>query len=214
MSIHPVLYFHQYEHLQILSGAFFMIAFRELQPDLWPALETLFGAKGACGGCWCQTWRVERGGKLWEETKGEPARLRMKELVQSGKANGILAFDGDDPVGWCSFGPRADFPRIETMKAYRHDDNDGAWSITCLFLSKENRGKGIARGLIREAIEAMRKRNVRVIEGYPVPLTKDGKKLPAAFSWTGPQRVFEDAGFRLVQQLSASRPLVQLVLED
>ncbi len=190
-----------------------MITYRELEPDMWPALEALFGEKGACGGCWCQTWRVERGGKLWEATKGEPARLRMKELVLSGKALGILAFDGDRAVGWCSFGPRADFPRIETMKAYRRDDTDGVWSITCFFIGKGSRGQGVARNLIREAVGAMRKRGVQVIEGYPVPLTKDGKKLPAAFSWTGPQAIFEQAGFTLVQQVSPSRPLVQLQLD-
>jgi len=190
-----------------------VIAYRELEPDMWPKLEALFGEKGACGGCWCQTWRVERGGKLWEATKGEPARLRMQELVQSGKANGILAFDGDRAVGWCSFGPRADFPRIETMKAYRHDASDGVWSITCFFLAKGYRGQGVARKLLQEAIAAMRKRGVNVIEGYPIPLTKDGNKLPSTFNWTGPLRIFEDAGFTLVQRLSQSRPLVRLVLD-
>ena len=27
-------------------------------PDTWRDLETLFGEKGACGGCWCMAWRV------------------------------------------------------------------------------------------------------------------------------------------------------------
>jgi hypothetical protein len=26
---------------------------RALTPDLWPALEDLFGPHGACSGCWC-----------------------------------------------------------------------------------------------------------------------------------------------------------------
>ena len=31
---------------------------RSLTPDLWPALEDLFGKNGACGGCWCMYWRI------------------------------------------------------------------------------------------------------------------------------------------------------------
>src|SRR5215813_15631143 len=31
---------------------------RPLTPELWPALEDLFGKAGACNGCWCMYWRV------------------------------------------------------------------------------------------------------------------------------------------------------------
>jgi len=31
---------------------------RPLTPDLWPALEDLFGHKGACNGCWCMYRRI------------------------------------------------------------------------------------------------------------------------------------------------------------
>ncbi len=87
------------------------LSFEELRPEHWSALEELFGENGACGGCWCQWWRVERGGRLWEETKGERARSRMKELVETGKALGILSFDDKRPVGWCSFARLNDHSR-------------------------------------------------------------------------------------------------------
>jgi hypothetical protein len=29
--------------------------------DLWPALEDLFGERGACNGCWCMYWRIGAG---------------------------------------------------------------------------------------------------------------------------------------------------------
>lgn len=69
------------------------IKFEELKLEYWSALEELFGENGACGECWCQWWRVERGGRLWEETKGKRARMQMKKLVETGKAQGILSFD-------------------------------------------------------------------------------------------------------------------------
>ena len=64
---------------------------RQLNPELWNDLEKLFGAKGACGGCWCMSWRVQKGEK-WSDIKGTEAKRRFKKLVISGKAHGILAY--------------------------------------------------------------------------------------------------------------------------
>ncbi|HYE79150.1 MAG TPA: GNAT family N-acetyltransferase, partial [bacterium] len=188
------------------------ITYRELTPDLWPQFETLFGDKGACGGCWCMYWRVEKGGKTWDAMTGDPAKAAMRQLVTAGEATGILAFDGDTPVGWCSFAPRTDYPRLERTKAYARDDLDGVWSIPCFFIVRTHRGRGVARGLLTAAVKAIRKRKGRAIEAYPVTLTADGKKLPAAFAYTGPLPIFEEQGFEVIQRLAPSRPLVRLDL--
>ncbi|MSR63461.1 MAG: hypothetical protein EXS08_13550 [Planctomycetes bacterium] len=44
---------------------------RALRPTNWPALEALFGA---CGGCWCMAWRLERA--AWEAGRGQLASRR------------------------------------------------------------------------------------------------------------------------------------------
>ena len=88
---------------------------RDLVPSLWPALATLFGPRGACGGCWCMYWRLEKG-ERWEDLQGAPAKRRMKQLVVSGKARGAIAFAGEEPVGWIAYGPRQDFPRLEGLE--------------------------------------------------------------------------------------------------
>ncbi len=181
----------------------------ELQPDHWPAIVELFGENGACGGCWCMWWRVERGGKLWAETRGAPARRRFKKLVESGAARGVVAFDGERPVGWCSLGPRGEFPRLERVKAYRRDDAAEVWSVNCFFIARSHRGRGVARALLRKAIAACRRRGAKMVEGYPVTATRDGGRLAAAFSWTGPITIFEEAGFEVVQADPPHKPLVR-----
>ena len=37
---------------------------RPLTPDRWADLETRFGPRGACAGCWCMWWRLTR--REWE----------------------------------------------------------------------------------------------------------------------------------------------------
>ncbi len=183
---------------------------RELEKTDWPRIELLFGARGACGGCWCMHWRREKGGKDWEAAKGEPNRKAFRELVESGKAHGILVLDGDQPVGWCSFGKRTDFPRLERTKAYRREDGHKVWSINCFFIAAGYRGRGLGRGMADAAVKAIKKRRGKLIEAYPTTLTKDGNKLPPAFSFTGPERIFQQLGFREVQRLAATRPLYRL----
>lgn len=183
---------------------------RELTRHDWPIIEELFGEKGACGGCWCMHWRLPRGGKLWEESKGEPNRKAFEKLLTAGKVQGILAFDGPKPVAWSSFGLRSGFPRTERMKAYQRDDLEQVWSINCFFISRGYRGLGLGERLIAKAVAAIKKRKGKIIEAYPTPLTKQGEQLPAAFSFTGPEVIFIRQGFKQIQRLSHSRPLYRL----
>jgi GNAT superfamily N-acetyltransferase len=183
-----------------------------ISPALWPALEKLFGPNGACGGCWCMWWRVERGGKLWEETRGVPAKRAFKQLVVSGQAKGVLAFVDGEPVGWCSLGPRAHFPRLERVRAYRRSGATGVWSINCFFIARHLRGKGVARTLLKAAVRACKQHGAEIIEAYPVTTTREGKRLADAFSWTGPLKIFEEQGFTVVQADPPTKPLAQLRL--
>jgi GNAT superfamily N-acetyltransferase len=188
------------------------ITTRPLTPSRWSDLETLFGPRGACGGCWCMWWRVPRGGKLWEQIRGPRAKRQLRRLVQSGRALGVLAYAGREPVGWCSLGPRTDFPRLERVRAYRRSDAAAVWSINCFFIRPGFRGQGVARALLAAALRECRRRGARLAEGYPVTPTKGGGRLAAAFSWTGPLGIFLEQGFTVVQATPPSRPLVRLSL--
>ncbi|MBI2899283.1 MAG: GNAT family N-acetyltransferase [Planctomycetes bacterium] len=168
---------------------------KELTPALWPDLERLFGPRGACGGCWCMYWRLPEG-KKWEEFKGAAAKRCFKRLVADGAARGLLAFAEGEPVGWCTFGPRPDFARLDRAPSLACDDADRVWSIPCFFVKGGHRGKGVAGALLGGACAAMKRAGARVVEGYPVRDSRDGKPIPAAFAWTGTLSLFRRAGFR------------------
>ncbi len=192
------------------------LRYEELNPGLWPDLATLFGKHGAQEGCWCIWWRLQRGGKLWEETKGRKARERMRRLVKSERASGMLAFDGETPVGWCSFGPLSDFPRVSRMRGYPKEGEPNSapstWSINCFFIARKHRGRGVARGLLKAALKTMRKRGATLVEAYPVTPTQEGKRIAEPYAYTGPIAIFEEAGFKEIQRISPTRPLVRLEL--
>lgn len=189
-----------------------VLRIRPLRRSDWPTIEALFGANGACGGCWCMWWRVPMGGKTWEAAKGEPSRAAFKALVESGKARGLLAFAGDQPVGWCALGPRADFPRTERTKALAADWDERTWSVNCFYLPPRWRGRGVATALLDAAIAEARQRKASVLEGYPVVPAGSGR-LPGAFAWTGLPSLFERAGFTAAGPRGHGKRLYRLALD-
>ena len=79
------------------------LTIRPLTPDLWPALEDLFGERGAVGGCWCMYWRI---GNAYRKRPGEKNKADFRAVVKRGPPPGLLAFDGALAVGWCQLTPR------------------------------------------------------------------------------------------------------------
>jgi len=157
-------------------------------------------------------WRAESR-KVWNEIKGARAKEMFKGLIQEGKAHGLLAFAENEPVGWCSFGPRQDFPSLEKVAAYKRNDTSGVWSINCFFIHRKWRGRGLVRMLLKAAVEAIRKRGVKIVEAYPVTTTKDGRRLSAFLAYTGPLKIFEELGFKIVQSVNPLKPLMRLELK-
>jgi len=151
-------------------------------------------------------WRLPRGGKLWEESKGARNQRAFKRLVTTGKVHGCLAFLDGDPVGWCCVGPRGDFPRLERTKALATDWNEHTWSVVCFFIPAKWRHCGVAGALLSAAVKLARDHGEKQLEAYPIrPKPGPGSEIPAAFAWTGVPSLFEKARFQNVTPPGNSR---------
>jgi GNAT superfamily N-acetyltransferase len=180
---------------------------RPLEREDWPAIEALFGDKGACGGCWCMLWRVPRGGKAWEAAKGQPNRDAFRALVQAGKVHGMLAFSAGSPVGWCSFGPAESFPRMMRSRALARPRTATTWSITCFYILPKWRRHGLGRQLLQAAVQQAFALGASEVEGFPVVPRSAEVSIPGPFAWTGVPAMFVAAGFAETPDRSGTRPI-------
>ena len=162
-----------------------------LTPQRWRDFETLFGAHGAYGGCWCMWWRSSR--REFEKCKGEGNRRAMKAIVDSGKIPGLLAYLGTEPVGWCSVAPREEFSSLERSPVLKRLDDQPVWSIVCFYVAKSFRGQGIAEALIGGALDYVRSRGGSMVEAYPTP-PKENPLAPVS-SYMGLPSMFIRSGF-------------------
>jgi len=108
-----------------------------LTRDQWSDLETLFGERGACGGCWCMWWRLTR--SEFERQKGKANKQALKVIVNSGEIPGLLTYSKDKPIAWCSVAPKEHFPALGRSRILQQVDNTPVWSIVCFFVAKPYR---------------------------------------------------------------------------
>jgi len=184
------------------------LTYKPLSTKNWNDYEKLFGERGACGGCWCMAWRLTTA--VFEKQKGAGNKKSMKMIVDKKEQVGIIAYYKKVPVGWCSFAPREKYSRLKNSKVLAPIDQQPVWSVTCFFMSKDYRKKGLSAELLKEAIKYCKKKKVIILEGYPtVPYSKN---IPPAFAWTGIPSSFEKAGFIEAERRSKSRPIMRYYL--
>lgn len=184
------------------------LTFRPLTPDRWGDFVALFGQRGACGGCWCMFDRRPRA--EWLAQKGAGNRRAMKRLVDGGTIPGILAYAGTEPIGWCAVAPRSEILSLARSRTLKPIDDRPVWSVTCFFVARGHRRRGLSTSLLEAAAAYVKRRGGRILEGYPVvPSTGT---LPDAFAWTGLDTAYRRAGFEEVARPSRTRAIMRKTL--
>jgi len=64
----------------------------------------------------------------------------------------VLAFAGDEPAGWCAVAPREDYPGLGRSRILKAVDDTPVWSVSCLFVAKEFRNRGVSVALLKAAV--------------------------------------------------------------
>ena len=109
---------------------------------------------------------------------------------------GLVAYQGAEPIGFVSLGPRHDYSRVVHSKATPPVDDVAAWVIPCITVRRGHRGQGIAVAMIRAAVVYAGKRGAPAVEAHP---RVGGKRVHDDLAFFGTKAMFEKAGFRQVR---------------
>jgi GNAT superfamily N-acetyltransferase len=160
-------------------------------PERWDDLAELFERRGPRGGtgqpynCWCMWWRARTGNR-------DKNKAAMRRLVRGGREPGLLAYDGDVAVGWVSVAPREQYGQLVRSRSYRLEDGrEGVWSVVCFFVAPTARRGGVARALLRGAVEYALARGASAVEAYPSESVRD---------YMGKREHLEELGFAPVRR--------------
>jgi GNAT superfamily N-acetyltransferase len=140
--------------------------------------------------CWCLSYRIPS--KLNNSLRGPARGELVAELCRAETAPGVLAYDGDTPVGWAAVAPRAktSFARNRRIP---HVDDLPVWSLWCIRVRPGHRKMGISHSLITGAVDFARTHGAPAIEAYP--LDNGSAKVDLTMAYAGLRKNFERAGF-------------------
>ena len=170
---------------------------RPLDTSTWDAFVALCDRHGGggFGGCYCPWFHRDAHSAPGSqpERPADFTREFKHDLVKAGDAHAALVFDGDRAVGWAQFGSPEELPGIYHRKQYLETATTlPDYRITCIFVDRAYRGRGVARVAIAGALELIASAGGGVVESYP---RETDKRISPSFLYSMTRQVFEDAGF-------------------
>jgi len=167
---------------------------KPLSVETWDAYARLMERhNGVFGGCWCTWFHTLQSEKTFT---AEGNRTLKERLVKEGRASAALVFDGDEAVAWCQFGTPDDLPNIHHRKQYDAErDLLPDYRITCIFVDKNYRRRGVTAIALHGAMELIAQRGGGVVEGYP----HDTHGQKTSVLYNGTRSLYEREGFGYVR---------------
>jgi len=178
---------------------------KPLDPTTWSDFTVLVGRhNGVWGGCWCMSFHPEGVGRGKTAVQN---RAEKECRVRQGAAHAALVYDGSACVGWCQFGSPDELPRIKHQRAYREGlTRLPSWRITCLFVDKAYRGRGVAAAALRGALQEIARLGGGTVESYPEDVA--GRSVSSSFLHNGSVAMFEGQGFERTRPIGKNHWVV------
>ena len=153
----------------------------ELTERTWPDFERLFSGGHGWDFCWCMAFhRNPPPSRRQFRTRAEVSiqyHRAKRALLEQGRANGILVYADDEPVGWCQYGTSDEL----LARKGTPDPGEPVWRITCFVVSRRHRRKGVAAVALHAALESIRRQGGGLVEAFPVASWThghDGSSIP------------------------------------
>jgi GNAT superfamily N-acetyltransferase len=175
-------------------------------------LARLFSTEKVAKDCWCM-WFI-RPVKEFHSAGSKGNRAMFCELAaESSQPLGLIAYQDNEPVGWCAAGQRSRYVRALKTPTYRErglgQDSD-VWLVPCIFVRKEMRSKGVSKALLNSAVELARKNNATAIEGFPF---SGSNRRSSGDLQVGFEALFSTCGFKVIRTPSTSRVVMRRELK-
>ena len=169
---------------------------RHLDADTWDLFADLVERNGGIfGGCWCIGFHPECG------QRGIDHRAVKEERVRSGRAHAALVVDEDGLAqGWAQYGDPDELAGIKHEREYLKDPPPRPdWRITCVYVDKRHRGRGIARAAVEGALEHIDELGGGLVEA--ISETTAGRRAQGRFLFSATAELFEQYGFQRTRQV-------------
>jgi ribosomal protein S18 acetylase RimI-like enzyme len=155
-------------------------------------------------GCYCRFPLHDPSREVWDVKDAAGNREAVGGACRSGRAGGVLAYDGEQVVGWCNAGPFTQFPMLRDEPI---PDAGRSGVIFCFVVAPDRRGQGIGRALLEGACAQLAAQGLAAVLARPLKHAEG----PAA-NHLGPLSMYLAAGFEVLREEDDGAVLVRKTL--
>lgn len=177
-----------------------------LTAQRWADFEKVVGPNGGARDCWCMHWRLSFA--EWEQGRNGGNERALRERTGQDPPPGLICYVDGDPIGWVAIGDRSEYPRLQRSPVTKPLDDTPVWVITCLYVRRSHRGRGLQASMIEAACSFAAGQGLTVVEGFPVE-PGPGRTAGADNAMTGIASSFSAAGFTEVARRKKDRPAMR-----
>jgi GNAT superfamily N-acetyltransferase len=158
---------------------------KELSEATWPDFERLFSRGNGWDHCWCTAFqRAPHASRTEFRTRAEVSvrnHQAKKDLLDQGRAHGILVYADGEPIGWCQYGSSDELVAPDGPSSVPEPPR--VWRVTCFVVDKRHRRQGVAGRALRAVLESIQHRGGGLVEGYPIALWTHGRGAAPGVVW-------------------------------
>lgn len=144
--------------------------------------------------CYCRYYHLNCSREEWMGRTGQENRKESLEQIKSGNMKGYLAFENDKCIGWCNANDIHSYLRLEnSFDSIIKDQKVGC--VICFVIHPEYRGKGVARTLLKNAVEGFKAQGYDAVLALPVENMEEPEKL-----YRGTHNMYRENGFTEIEK--------------
>lgn len=182
---------------------------KPVTPDAIEDLARLFATDAMTDACWCMWFIIPV--KAFHAAGHAGNCASFCDLAATSELPlGLLAFQDDEPVGWCAVGPRERYVRAMKTPTYSAAPAEpNIWFVPCFYVRPGMRRGGVSKALLDAAVELARANGATAIDGFPFAGTK---RRSGGDTQVGFEELFASCGFEVIRTPSPSRVVMRRAL--
>lgn len=144
--------------------------------------------------CFCRFYHTDCAMEQWQSRTGAENKAEALDRINSGSMKGYLAFDGDKCIGWCNANDARQYLRLQGDLEHIIKDKKTGLAI-CFVIHPEYRRQGVARLLLRQALNDFKAEGFEAAIALPVEAKGEPEKL-----YRGSLNMYREFGFEEIEK--------------
>lgn len=146
--------------------------------------------------CHCQYYHINCDTEVWRNRTSEQNETLALQNIRDGVMQGFLAFEEEKPVGWINANDWHNYALLEDDEELASFEGKSGL-IVCFLIHPDYRKQGLAKRLLKSAVENFREKGYDRVIGRPFIWSQHPER-----QYHGIPTMYEELGFKKISEVN------------